>query len=333
MAHVSTNRTAPKARHVQGAFTLVELLVVIAIIGVLIALLLPAVQAAREAANRAQCTNNLKQLGLAFHNYHDSFRTFPLGSHTGYHGSSYNMSWPARIMPYIEQGTRWEAMEEFAPNPIQRLQPWRSDAPPHNGSSEIWGPVPGFSCPSSALGDRSPDMQFWASHSIALTWLPQHGALHYRGSMGAFDSDKFTIHSPTNQWNWLDNGTLYPESAVRFQDIIDGTTNTILLGESSSSEGWSATTKWNWGGIQPWTWGMYWYVDGRRLGIDKKNVRYPINYRGSFGANDTPYTSYHPGGINVLLADGSVRFVGETLDHRVLYALASRKSREPIFDF
>src|ERR1044071_8103554 len=106
-------------RQTRGGFTLIELLVVIAIIAILIALLLPAVQQAREAARRTQCKNNLKQFGLAFHNYMDVYTALPNGSHPtpDYVGGGYHMGWAPKVFPYIDQGTRYNAMQALNPNP------------------------------------------------------------------------------------------------------------------------------------------------------------------------------------------------------------------------
>src|SRR5690349_21686365 len=144
--HRMSRRSVPR-----WGFTLIELLVVIAIIAILIALLLPAVQQAREAARRTQCKNNLKQLGLAFHNYHDTYTKFPNGSHPTptYPGGGYHMGWAPKVFPYIDQANRVNAMEGFYPNPISYLGPWRIDTAPHNGPNSIWGPVEVFACPSS----------------------------------------------------------------------------------------------------------------------------------------------------------------------------------------
>ncbi|QDT41564.1 putative major pilin subunit [Gimesia alba] len=305
------------------AFTLIELLVVIAIIAILIALLLPAVQQAREAARRSQCKNNLKQLGIAFHNYHDTFGSLPNGSHPtpSYPGGGYHMGWAPKIFPYIDEATRLHAMEGFSKNPVTELGPWRLDTSPHNGANEIWGPIAVLACPSSALGNRSPDIV-----NSTLPWIVSQGALHYRACAGRVDD--VTNPSDGNNWRWANTGLMYPLSNTKFRDITDGQTNTILLGESSSSNGWSAAMKKGWGGIQPWTWGIYWYTDTRRLTLDSKNIQFPINYRGDFGTNHTPFTSYHEGGAHFMMADGSVHFISENIDLGLFKGLGTRAKGE-----
>jgi prepilin-type N-terminal cleavage/methylation domain-containing protein len=308
-------------------FTLIELLVVIAIIAILIALLLPAVQQAREAARRTQCKNNLKQLGLAFHNYHDTYTKFPNGSHPTptYPGGGYHMGWAPKVFPYIDQATRVNAMEGFYPNPISYLGPWRIDTAPHNGTSTIWGPVEVFACPSSAQGNTASDITTFA-------WNKGQGALHYRAISGTADN----ISNPTDPTThrFSKTGIIYPESATRIADIIDGTSNTIMLAEYSSSEGWSAATKTGWGGLQPWTWGMYWYVDTRRLTLDSKHIQYPINSKiATFWNNATPMKSYHVGGIQILLGDGSAKFISENIDFELLKALGTRAGGEVVGEF
>ncbi len=309
-------------------FTLIELLVVIAIIAILIALLLPAVQQAREAARRTQCKNNLKQLGLAFHNYHDVYLAFPNGSHPTptYLGGGYHMGWAVKLFPYIEQANRYAAMQALSPNPISELGPWRLATAPHNGADPIWGPVPGLNCPSSPLGERSPDIVVTVAPHIV-----SQGALHYRACSGRVED----VANPTdpNSHRFANSGIIYPLSKVRIGDITDGTSNTILLGESSSSQGWSAAMKAGWGGIQPWTWGMYWYVDTRRLTVDSKHIEFPINFRGNFGNNATPYTSTHTGGAQFAMGDGSCRFISENIDLGVLKSLGTRAGGEVVGEF
>jgi type II secretory pathway pseudopilin PulG len=303
--------------------------VVIAIIAILIALLLPAVQQAREAARRTQCKNNLKQFGLALHNYLDAFTAFPNGSHPtpNYVGGGYHMGWAPKVFPYMDQANRYNAMSALMPDPISNLAPWRISAAPHNGTdTNMWGPVPGFSCPSSALGDRAIDIV-----SSTLPWIVTQGALHYRACSGNSDY----IYNPTDPTTHIysDAGIVYPHSRTRIGDITDGTTNTIMLGETSKSEGWSAANKAGWGGIQPWTWGMYWYVDNRRLTVDSKHIKFPINYKGTFDNNATPFTSHHVGGAHFALCDGSARFLSENMSLDTLKQMGTRAKGEVIGEF
>jgi prepilin-type N-terminal cleavage/methylation domain-containing protein/prepilin-type processing-associated H-X9-DG protein len=311
---------------VRRGFTLIELLVVIAIIAILIALLLPAVQQAREAARRTQCKNNLKQLGLAFHNYHDVYDKFPNGSHPTptYPGGGYHMGWAPKLFPYFDEAPRYQAMQQFDPNPISQLGPWRLDTAPHNGSNPIWGPINVLACPSSPLGNRSPDI-------TSFTWTSQQGALHYRACSGRIED--ITNPADAANYRWANTGIMFPHSVTRITDVTDGSSNTILLGETSSSQGWTAAIKTSWGGIQPWTWGMYWYVNTQRLTIDSKTIQFPINFRGSFATNNTPYTSTHTGGAQFLMGDGSVRFISENIDLGLLKSLGTRAKGEVVGEF
>ncbi|EAQ77270.1 DUF1559 domain-containing protein [Blastopirellula marina] len=301
----------------QLGFTLVELLVVIAIIGVLIALLLPAVQQAREAARRMQCSNNLKQLSLSFHNYHDTYGKFMPG---GLHANvTYPLGWVPRLFPFFEQGARYDAMDALYSSYMMNRSPYRS----HDQTNPIFGPVPSLSCPSSPLGDTASD------HPIT-AYFPDtqiQGALHYRANAGSFDVD---FHAPgdSSRDGYVSSGVVYPESKVRFGDIIDGTTNTILLGESSSTKGWTTSRAQSFGGIKPWVWGFYRYNATDWLMIDHKMVQFPINYSGSFTNNNTPFTSYHPGGAMFANCDGSVVFLPETISLDTFKSLATRKNGE-----
>jgi len=302
----------------QSGFTLVELLVVIAIIGVLVALLLPAVQQAREAARRMQCSNNMKQLGLSFHNYHDTHLTFIPGSFPT--TIAYPQGWVPRLFPFFEQGARWDAMESLFPNYAFARSPYRS----HDMTNPIFGPVPSLSCPSSALGDTASD------HSLGGNFPHAHtqGALHYRGNSGSVDID--LVNNGEASRVYSASGVIYPLSKTRMGDIKDGTSNTILLGETSSTKGWPTSMSVSgFGGLKPWTWGYFRYAASSEwLTIDHKTVQFPINYTGTFPTNATPYTSYHPGGAMFALCDGSVTFLPETINLDVLKAYATRQNGE-----
>jgi prepilin-type processing-associated H-X9-DG protein len=138
---------------------------------------------------------------------------------------------------------------------------------------------------------------------------------------------------------WCDSGIVYPLSKTRLTDILDGTSNTLMIGESSSAVGFGsgfAAPTTNWGAIQPWTWGYYNYntaTDQTRgwLMIDHKYIQYPVGYKGSFLPNNAPYRSNHPGmGANFALGDGSVRYLNANTSVPVLQALATRKGGEAI---
>ncbi|HVJ68963.1 MAG TPA: DUF1559 domain-containing protein [Caulifigura sp.] len=302
-------------RRLRG-FTLIELLVVIAIIAILIALLLPAVQQAREAARRTQCKNNMKQLGLAMHNYLDVYKIFPQAMRPN---SLYIANWPPRIFPFIDEGNRLNKLATFAPDPIVNLQPWRFDTAPHYGRDPVWGPVAAFVCPSSSQGNTSIDLNY-----ACCPWQSQLGALHYRGCTGRFED----IVNPTDTLDqrYANAGIFYPHGVVGPSQVNDGMSNTILLGESSSSMGFPTAKKNNWAGINPWSWGEYWYPDTRRLTIDSKLIQFPINYRGTFYTSQTPYTSDHTGGAQFTMADGSVRFLSQNMDLATLKSLATRSN-------
>ncbi len=338
------------AQRARSAFTLIELLVVIAIIAVLIGLLLPAVQKVREAANRMSCQNNLKQIGLALHNYHDTNNRFPTGAIR--HGPPlYTFGWAAWLFPYFEQDNRYKAMLAFPGfrytsaltrtvynfNFIEGAQTWRLKAAPHYGASELFtNPVQVYVCPSSELGRQSPDAGYAGHADINAN---NQAALHYRANGGAPTVGFVAGKSPnaTNQLyrGYTTSGVIYPESKVTIPTITDGSSNTLLVGETSSTIGATRRGVSPWGYIQPWTWGSYNYndysaVEGGYLMIDHKYVQYPINYKGVYLPNQTPYTSNHPGGVNFVYCDGSVRFLSTTTSLTILQALATRAGGEVV---
>ena len=223
----------------RGAFTLVELLVVIAIIGILIALLLPAVQAAREAARRMQCTNKLKQMGLALHNYHDTHRALPFGSGGRIGTPHYAIAgtWPAMILPFIEQTPLYDRFNFKVPMD-------------HADNSEVvQALVAEFICPSDPQGSE-PVLE---NRAPGYNNPPKAMGLWYPGCMGPTHMDRcdFFEDSTPSASNWCCQGWNFGSTAgsgipagtfagifgrfpksIRFRDITDGLTNTLMVGET-----------------------------------------------------------------------------------------------------
>jgi prepilin-type N-terminal cleavage/methylation domain-containing protein/prepilin-type processing-associated H-X9-DG protein len=187
------------------AFTLVELLVVIAIIGILVALLLPAVQAAREAARRTQCTNNLKQFGVALHNYHDTYRTFPSGyiRSTGSRG----WGWGALTLPFIEQQNVHDALGIGAGAAVP--------SSPNNDTKTV---ISAFICPSDPSGNLNLDRG-------------GHAKSNYQGVYGSVKPNPDPNTGPGN-------GMFFERSNIGFHSITDGSSNTLAVGEI----GWDGNT-------------------------------------------------------------------------------------------
>jgi prepilin-type N-terminal cleavage/methylation domain-containing protein/prepilin-type processing-associated H-X9-DG protein len=283
-------------------FTLIELLVVIAIIAVLIGLLLPAVQKVREAAARIQCANNLKQLGLALHNYHDTQQAPPPGCSFRNGADPHpHMSWLTRLLPYLEQEPLWrQSLQAFAQAPFFQ-------APPHQPLLGLV--VPTFACPADGRS-REP-------------W-----------DFGPFRA-AFTSYVGVGGSNRLSrDGALFLDSRVRLTDIHDGTSNTLLAGERPPSAdralGWWYA---GWGQARDGSAEMV-------LGVRERNVhpRYsdcPAGpYRFTAGRLDNNcdlfhFWSPHSGGAHFLFGDGSTRFVTYSADP-LFPALASRSGGEVV---
>jgi len=292
-----------KASH-PSAFTLVELLVVIAIIGVLIALTVPAVQRARAAAARTHCTNNLRQIGIALHNYETAYKVFPPGvSFRNGQDPFPFMSWHARLLPFIEQQALWQTSAN-----AYRITSDFAENPPHVGFSTL---IPLYACPADPLTPRlgGPNVRYAAFTS-------------YFGVEG------------TNQF--LKDGTLFLDSNIRFSDISDGTSNTLLAGERPAS---SADERYGWwyagiGQNREGSADMVLGVREVRFGnLDYGCVRGPYHFGPGRTTNPCDllhFWSLHAGGgANFLFADGTVRFLSYSADP-MMPALATRAGGEPI---
>ncbi len=304
-------------------FTLIELLVVIAIIAILIALLLPAVQQAREAARRTQCKNNLKQLALAMHNYHDTVGAFPFGF------DERETLWSAMILPQIEQTNLYQTLiwqEGTVGN-------WDWDGSPNE---KACGTVmSAFMCPSMPLGPRDNEN------------IPGRVPASYRACAGALiASDDLstrpagfntTAHRALEEAN-LD-GMFFGCSKVQMRDVTDGTSNTILIGESRTST-YSKDNQqmdyWLFGCPQSGGWvlgglGGTEYSEGLGSAVVRINANLDPNFHGVL--MEMAFGSYHVGGAQFALADGSVRFMSENMDLKTYQALATRQGGEVVGEF
>ena len=345
--------TNNRSIHRQNGFTLVELLVVIAIIGTLVALLLPAVQAAREAARRAQCTNNLKQLVLGVHNYESSQKELPPGVINLFGGN-----WAMKILGYLEQGAIDQGIVwgDMAGLP--------DDGSGWRGPPSLVGPglnyellddvaLPVFRCPSNTWPTLS-----YSYDSFSLgNWTMSHNfsVNDYLGIAGFADpNDRERVSAEGSYGIAAANGAFMPNEGVPLSNITDGTSNTLLLGEQSGTivfEGQELDLRsGNWaGGFL----GMIADQFPQRCGeMPNRNegrwsrshscywaglttMRYAIgaNARPANGALDSwdmnqPLTSHHPGGVQIARADGGVAFVAEGIGPAVLRPLSIRDDGE-----
>lgn len=314
------------------AFTLVELLVVIAIIGVLIALLLPAVQAAREAARRTQCTNNLKQLGLALHNYHDVNKKFP---HNGVpqSGSGTSMqrgpSWIFRTLPFLEQ--------ENAIDLVDYTGDWSmQDGSVTARTSQLFGQlrVDGLWCPSSPL----PETKEYKGVELQITnYVGISGSYYTGGTTAALASQPYYDFYGRTTYNGVIS---IEEYKVGMNNLTDGTSNTLMVSEQSDYQFDNAGSKRDlrscgYVGGGAWSCG----AGAKNWSQNVTTIRYPIAGGYNLDGNQQPYNvniplfSSHPTGILGLLGDGSVRFVSETIDFATLTALADRQDGNVVSEF
>jgi len=300
--------------HRRQGFTLVELLVVIAIIGVLVGLLLPAVQSAREAARRMSCSNNLKQLALAQHNYHDTFQSFSVGyarppeTQVAWGDlSNYECwGWGALVLPFIEQQNLHEQLgvTEFTlKDVIAGLNP---NLPHPLQVEAMQTTIPGFVCPSDANDGLSSRHRGWqggqgAQEAGLQNWQP--AISNYVGNRGTRDN-----HQRRN-----DPQGIFHYKVVGFRDVTDGTSNTFMIGERDDqfcrSGAWIGIRNPRGNQVR----GFYYNIGQARSPMNAPNPPWAWNNKGNgcgFG-----FSSLHPSGAQFALCDGSVRFVSDSIEY------------------
>lgn len=310
-----------------SGFTLIELLVVIAIIAVLIALLLPAVQQARESARRTQCRNNLKQLGLALHNYHDNFQLFPPTSTYGLPVSAFiggaaatpRHTWVESILPFVDQGPMFTAI-----NFNEHI---------HSGTNANLINAKYFAfltCPTNPFGRSGQTTAF--GNFDTMPWPTQ--PLHYVASGGPARPDANSpdcavggsFCDPVNAALWA---TSHAQQAMRHPGVFpvrgvsnvgiaqvpDGTSNTMMIGERNA-EGL------NWGGA--WSFNFPGAFTQQRPNSPTRTTN-PANYQQNGG-----FSSHHTGGLQVLLADGAVKFISDNIDFTTWNYLGNKNDRQTI---
>jgi prepilin-type N-terminal cleavage/methylation domain-containing protein/prepilin-type processing-associated H-X9-DG protein len=321
---------------VRRAFTLIELLVVIAIIGILIGLLLPAVQKVREAANRTKCQNNLKQLGVALLNYESTYQMFPPAGRSYDFGDTawapggvccsrdspaINLNGLVLLLPFIEQSalySKWDptsASSSAYTTNGSSTWPLLGGAPNAANIQLAQTLVPTFVCPSDT-GNNKTSADTWYGVTAS--------AWGYKGSYDFFANDGAGTHS--NYWKYQKQtspGAVYmfgENSTTRVADIVDGTSNTFAMGEKTfnthNGSGWGgwAFRAWVSVGIDP-----YANLNPSINNWTLSGVTYPVGTSGTWGQ----IGSLHAGGANVVMADGSVHFVSQNTPQTVLVHLAT----------
>ncbi len=300
-------------------FTLIELLVVIAIIAILIALLLPAVQQAREAARRSTCKNNLKQLGLAMHNYHDTHRVFPYAST---YGVAQRHTWVELLLPFFDQAPLYNRIDFSIQSTAGANKALFTDKA-----------IASLQCPSNPFANRKRK----ADGGNFSEWNVRTQGLYYVVSGGSSTPDSGAIDCiAAGSPSWCNSGSIWAAShnqgaarhpgifsmrgvtSVRMRDVKDGTSNTFLLGERRAEIC-------NWGGA--WSENFPGAFTGQKPNSPTLTTN-PNDYRNNCG-----FSSVHVGGLHMCLADGSVRFISENINHQTFNWLGDKRDGNTIGEY
>lgn len=316
-------------------FTLIELLVVIAIIAVLIALLVPAVQKVREAAARAQCQNNLKQMGLALHSYHDNYKRFPPGCAAdqapfGTASSSWGSSWMVYILPYIEQNALYSKLAFNGSSGYNNS---------NNGPYFTNTSISIYLCPSSPFpaldGGTAVSNPVMRPHYTGIA-----GGTWQLAGVGGYTENRLSNNGNQNSGG----GVLFPNSKINFAAITDGTSNVLLVSEQGNyiTDNAGAKQRWNSSGPHGWAMGA---ADSSQppnyqdRPFNTTTIRYQINFQGGWSdggccnpangvssntGGNIPLNSAHTGGVNALRGDGSCFFLTNSTTLQTLMQLATR---------
>jgi len=312
------------AQQRRRAFTLIELLVVIAIIAILVALLLPAVQQAREAARRSSCKNNLKQIGLALHNYHDTYSVFPAGLYpatqngalAGTEGRDGSWGWATMLLPNLEQAPLFDALN---PGPTE-MQDAVGNATLLNLMQQ---PIATMRCPSDP-GPRTNTQRKVPSSATSdgdANCNNNCEAIALSNYLGVNNSNNLTRVNPNGLFVWCDNRVNNTTMVRRMRDVTDGLSNTIAVGERT----WQLNNP-NTGNKENLYAGVVFGANGNSEHNDVQGLIHTLgSTRNAINCVDGEvvpadvcergFSSQHKGGAQFLLADGSVRFLSENINH------------------